>query len=421
MGNRQLEEGVIRNRVLLIVNGSVILVVMALLFSHFRTVPGMAQAGVGLPGPAQNVGSAAHLAFVIYEAMGTANMKAVTVAQALGENGRVQTNQTPQPLFSQNEAFHCQTDAAHAAPNGQYLILQYNCKTDLFVRLLDLTDSTAQPAIFPHGYFLDWSPDGGYFLFRDTNANQVFLVAAASMARQPLDLPFGTYGASFAPDGHTVVYAASKGLGFGSEIGTLDLAGGSYVTVQTFPRQIVAYPRWSPNGGQMAYILMPDSNIPFTTGELWLADTAGEPAALLDASVDAGHGYPPVWSPDGQTISYIRRENIDSVAANHAAAALRSNVYQVDVAAAMANAVQQPEANNGLQATPVPSAPVPAGNAVQLTHFEDSLVYDMVWSPDGSQLAFTANDAIWVMDEGQEPVQASQPGIARHPVWLVTP
>lgn len=46
--------------------------------------------------------------------------------------------------------------------------------------------------------------------------------------------------------------------------------------------------------------------------------------------------------------------------------------------------------------------------------------YFMNWSPDGL-LAFTADDAVWMWTPSEMPVQASPPGIHRHPAWLSSP
>ncbi|MBE7528997.1 MAG: peptidoglycan DD-metalloendopeptidase family protein [Chloroflexi bacterium] len=47
-------------------------------------------------------------------------------------------------------------------------------------------------------------------------------------------------------------------------------------------------------------------------------------------------------------------------------------------------------------------------------------LYDAIWSPDGRQLAFTADDTIWLLSPGEPPTQLTQTTItARHPAWLV--
>lgn len=296
----------------------------------------------------------------------------------------------PFTLFSQPDDVACETDQAIVSPNSQYLLLQYNCHADLFARLLQTNTSNSQPVVLPRGYVLDWSPDGGWFLFRNTDDDLVYLIEAATLYQTVLALPSSTYNATFTPDGQHITYAASQGIGLGSESGTFNLADGTFTVQQQHSRHIITFPRWSPDGKHLAYILLADNNIPYTVGELWLADAEGQPLTFL-AQVDAGHGYAPVWHPDGQSITYVHRQNPTDRAADHLPYALHSNLYQVDIT---------------------------TQTIIPLTAFHQTLVYDPAWSSDGSQLAFTAGDAIWLLTPGSTPTQVSPPGIARHPMWL---
>jgi dipeptidyl aminopeptidase/acylaminoacyl peptidase len=200
-------------------------------------------------------------------------------------------------LFRQPHSHDCQTDSLHPSPTNQFLIIQYNCQHHLMLQLLNLENPDQNPPPQTDSHFLSWSPDGEWFIYRQPDNQAIYLAAVDGSEAQLLDLPVGTYDALFAPDGQNLVYAASSGLDLGSEIGALNLISGEITTWYQFPKQIISYPRSSPDGQHLAYILMPDSNIPFLVGELWLADTNGQPLTLL-GEVDTGHGYPPVWLSD---------------------------------------------------------------------------------------------------------------------------
>jgi Tol biopolymer transport system component len=79
------------------------------------------------------------------------------------------------------------------------------------------------------------------------------------------------------------------------------------------------------------------------------------------ADADAGHGYAANWSPDGNRLAFVARENADDAKANEAADALISNIYTVDAA---------------------------SGEISQVTTFTDGRTETPQWSPDGKSLFF---------------------------------
>ena len=298
------------------------------------------------------------------------------------------------------DAAMCDVFGLHASPNGRWIAVEVGCETASHMLLLEVATGQmrpAEPEPWQESFFLNWAVDDDAFLLRvdPIGADLILLVNAKTGRVERMDTPPFTYDVAFSPDGQRVLYTVSRGLGFGSEVWLMDRNGRNREQIIHDSAHIVAYPRWSPTGDAVAYVRMADSNVPFTVGELVLADGNGQNGWAVSLA-DAGHGYPPVWSPDGQQIAFVVRENPASNAADIAASYLESNIYLTDVA---------------------------SGNVRALTRFADALTAEPVWSPDGKWLAFSTDVGgatdVWLVDVASRAVQpVTQTANAHCPVWL---
>jgi len=294
----------------------------------------------------------------------------------------------------------CVIFGLHDSPNGHWIAMDIGCAARTYTLLLEVaTGQTrlAEPEPWRESFFLNWSPDGDSFLLHvdPIGDDLILLVNARSGRFQQMDTPLFTYDAAFSPDGKRVLYAISRGLGFGSEVWMMDRNGCHREQVISDPAHIIAYPRWSPTGEAIAYVRMPDSNVPFTVGELVLADGNGHNERVIGPA-DAGHGYPPVWSPDGRQVAFVVRENPESAAADIAALYLESNIYIAGAA---------------------------SGDVQAVTPFEGALTDSPTWSPDGAWLAFSTDAGgiadVWLVEVASGAVQQVTQNAAAHcPVWL---
>lgn len=294
----------------------------------------------------------------------------------------------------------CDIAGLHASPNGHWVAIEVGCEAGVHTLVMTAALGeirSAWPEARESSFFLNWAPDGDALLVRVGHLGEsgVFLVDARDGRSRQLDLPPFTYDATFSPDGKRVLYATTRGLGFGSEVWLMDRDGRNREQIINVPAHVIAYPRWSPTGDAIAYIRMPDSNVPFTVGELVLADGNGRNEQVIGPA-DAGHGYPPVWSPDGRRVAFVVRENEGNQRSDVVASALESNIYLADVA---------------------------AGDVRAVTRFEGALTDGAAWSPDGKWLAFSTDAGgvadVWLVEvESGEMHQATQNTNARYPVWV---
>jgi Tol biopolymer transport system component len=291
----------------------------------------------------------------------------------------------------------CALQGLYAAPVGPALAAEYSCSFGQAVALLD-TDSgiIKQPVTDSDSHFMAWTPDGqAVYLKIDTSARPRIVLASLDGKQEQVPVTELTYDISPRPGRRDeFLFSFSRGMGLGSEMWLARSGGAVVKQVLADPRSYLSFARWSPDGGRIAFIKIPDSPTPFTVGELWVMNSDGSAARKL-AEADAGHGFAEAWSPNGQRIAYVVRDNPNDADADQHAAALHSNLAVIG--------------SNG-------------GPETRLTHFDGARVDAPLWSPDGASITFTAvvDDKMNVyrtsVRSGQEPQVLARSACC--PVWV---
>jgi Tol biopolymer transport system component len=258
--------------------------------------------------------------------------------------------------------YSCSFFDVFPAPVGKFLLLELSCPNGQTVLFLDSeTGSVTQPVTGSDSHFLAWSNDGKSAYLKIDSLGDARLVRAYTNGRyQNTDINNWTYDLSTKPNSDDFIFTFSRGLGYGSEM-TLSQHNGRDLQQLLVDRfNYLSFARYSPDEKQIAFIKVPDSQTPFTVGELWIMNADGSsPRKLADA--DAGHGYAANWSPDGKRIAFVQRENLQDRIADQSADSLISNVYLVDVQ---------------------------SGELNQITSLTNGRAETPYWSPDGNTLAF---------------------------------
>ena len=262
----------------------------------------------------------------------------------------------------------CGLNNTFPAPVGKFLALELNCPSGQTVLFLDVSTSLAsgsasatQPVTDSDSHFLAWTSDGkAAYLKVDSLGNPRVIRAYPDGEYDPIQINEFTYDLATRPDSRDFTFTFSRGLGYGSEIQLAQNDGRNTEPLYADPYNYISFARFSPDGRQIAFIKTPDSQTPFTVGELWVMDSDGSnPRKLADA--DAGHGYAADWSPDGKQIAFVVRENPEDENADQSSEALISNIYIVNME---------------------------SGELIQVTKLTQGRAENPRWSPEGNTLAF---------------------------------
>ncbi len=259
----------------------------------------------------------------------------------------------------------CELSRLFPAPGGQRLAAEMACPNGPQALLIDPKNGTvrsflADPEMDSH--FLAWSADGrtAYLRVNALAAPRILAVEVSSLRARGLVLDAYTYDLSARPGGRQILFSVSRGLGLGSEMQAAQPNGGNPRPLLRDSQNILALAQWSPDGQSIAFIKIPDSQVPYSVGELWVMEAeGGDPRKLADA--DAGHGFAAAWSPEGGRLAFVTRTNPQETRADQSVEALVSNIHIVE----------------------------PASGALrQVTSHEAGRTGAPVWSPDGNTLSF---------------------------------
>ncbi|GBD89298.1 translocation protein TolB [bacterium BMS3Abin04] len=240
------------------------------------------------------------------------------------------------------------------------IILLYSCKNNPVIS--PITDQPVYPQI---DAFPVWSPDGAKIIYNHYGITQINSGGSYQVNRDSAGLWMinadGTnphmirkgndVNSDWSPDGKWIVYEVGSQIYKAAIV--KDIIDTLKIVQLTFEGRNF-FPAWSPDGKWIAY----DSNNDTKDGgyRIWKMNPDGEDKSIIV------EGRMASWSPDSKWIIYI---------------GFHSEIFKINV-------------NN-------------LSDRVQLTHLNEKNIYatDNIfpkYSPDGTKIAFSSNNRIWIMD-----------------------
>ncbi len=222
-----------------------------------------------------------------------------------------------------------------------------------------------QPQMDQQVNFLAWSPNGQNILvvgpWGSTLTDSAWIVDVDTSVYHAVDIKqkFGEpsiTSAIFSPDGNAIIYAQSRCFQCGNQIWRITVDGSERKLLFEDSKTRVENLSWSPDGKYIAFVQWIEGYQYGDVGKLYIMKVNGSELRLLsDVITDYYSRFQPSWSTDGQQIVFIMDKDSDKKI---------RNLYTVDVLTGQVN---------------------------QLTHFENSQLFNPTWLPGSSSVVFLAD------------------------------
>lgn len=230
-----------------------------------------------------------------------------------------------------------------------------------------------------------WSTDGNRIAYHcynpDTGKSDLWVMSAdGSGASFISELP-GLIEIQWSPDDAQLMYFAPQSDGMENDIYVLDIASGETVNLTKDSPVWDAFPDWSPDGAQIAFVSDRAENGK-SLDDIWVMNADGSGLVNLTNNGEDWEDDHPTWSPDGKQIAFFRTSSLFSQMAEGGPAGLW---------------VMDADGQNPRLVTAIDGFR-PSGRAA--------------WSPDGQYLAYPFGlldeEQVWVVPvAGGEPVNVS--------------
>lgn len=162
------------------------------------------------------------------------------------------------------------------------------------------TQSSFAPTWRRDGNALAFSVNGG-------SASGVYMVPRAGGATHLVGGP-GWIDPDWSPSGDSLVFIAAVGSSAG--ICVTDTLGQGLHMLWGSPEAAVGFPRWSPDGGSIAFTGRSRNTDPY---QLWVMDSDGSAARTIISDRVLSYFS---WSPDGREIAYVKFDQSDTSLVN---------------------------------------------------------------------------------------------------------